>query len=56
MYYIIIKFKVQYLKIKVAIIKQIGIISPISIQNENDSILISVSSIQPIKEASSVIR
>ena len=36
--------------------KQIGIISPISIQNENDSILISVSSIQPIKEASSVIR
>ena len=36
--------------------KKIGIVAPISIQSENDSLLISVSSIQPIKEASSVIR
>ena len=36
--------------------KKIGIVASISIQSENDSLLISVSSIQPIKEASSVIR
>lgn len=36
--------------------KKIGIVAPISIQSKNDSLLISVSSIQPIKEASSVIR
>lgn len=36
--------------------KKIGIISSMSLKSENDSILISVSSVQPIKEASSVIR
>ncbi|MEE0932088.1 MAG: HAMP domain-containing sensor histidine kinase [Clostridium sp.] len=36
--------------------KKIGIISSMSLQSENDSILISVSSVQPIKEAASVIR
>jgi len=36
--------------------KKIGIVSSMSLESENDSILISVSSIQPIKEASSVIR
>ena len=36
--------------------KQIGIISPMSLQNNNDALFISVSSIQPIKEASSVIK
>lgn len=36
--------------------KKIGIVSSMSLQSENDSILISVSSVQPIKEASSVIR
>ena len=36
--------------------KKIGIISPISLQSKNDSILISVSSVQPIKEAATVIR
>ena len=41
---------------KISHYKQIGIVSPISMQNENDSILVSVSSIQPIKEASTVIR
>ena len=36
--------------------KKIGIIAPMSLQSENDSILISVSSVQPIKEAATVIR
>ena len=36
--------------------KKIGIISSMSLQSKNDAILISVSSVQPIKEASSVIR
>ena len=36
--------------------KKIGIISPMSLQSKNDSILISVSSVQPIKEAATVIR
>lgn len=36
--------------------KKIGIVAPMSLENFNDSILISVSSIQPIKEASDVIR
>ena len=36
--------------------KQIGIVAPMSLQNENDALFISVSSIQPIKEAGSVIR
>ena len=36
--------------------KKIGIVSSMSLQSENDSILIAVSSVQPIKEASSVIR
>lgn len=36
--------------------KKIGIVSPMSLKTENDSILISVSSIQPIQEAASVIR
>lgn len=36
--------------------KKIGIISPMSLKSENDSILVSVSSIQPIKEAASVIK
>lgn len=36
--------------------KKIGVISPMSLQSKNDSILISVSSVQPIKEASDVIK
>lgn len=36
--------------------KQIGVVAPISLQNENDALFISVSSIQPITEASSVIK
>ena len=36
--------------------KKIGIISSMSLQSKNDAILISVSSVQPIKEASSLIR
>lgn len=36
--------------------KKIGIVAPMSLQYPNDSIIISVSSIQPIKEASSVIK
>lgn len=36
--------------------KKIGIVSPMSLKSKNDSILISVSSIQPIQEAASVIR
>lgn len=35
--------------------KKIGVVSPMSLQNSNDSIIISVSSIQPIQEAASVI-
>lgn len=35
--------------------KKIGIVSPISLKDENDAIFISVSSVQPIKEAASVI-
>lgn len=31
--------------------KQIGIVAPMSLQNENDALFISVSSIQPIKES-----
>ncbi len=34
---------------------QIGILSPISLSSKNDSIIVSVSSMQPIREASSVI-
>lgn len=37
-------------------IKKIGIIAPMSLQSEHDSIIISVSSIQPIKEAYTVIQ
>lgn len=36
--------------------KKIGIIAPMSLESENDSIVISVSPIQPIMEAASVIR
>lgn len=36
-------------------IKKIGIISPMSLQSKNDSLIFCVSSIQPIEEASSVI-
>lgn len=36
--------------------KKIGVIAPMSLQSENDSLVISVSSVQPIMEASSVIR
>lgn len=36
--------------------KKIGVVSPMSLQHYNDSIIISVSSIQPIKEAASVIK
>lgn len=36
--------------------KKIGIVAPMSLQGRNDSILIAVSSVQPIKEATSVIR
>ena len=36
--------------------KKIGVVSPMSLQNFNDSIIISVSSIQPIQEAASVIK
>lgn len=36
--------------------KKIGIVAPMSLQRKNDSILISVSSIQPITEASTVIK
>lgn len=36
--------------------KKIGIVSPMSLKSENDSILISVSSIQPITEAASVVK
>lgn len=36
--------------------KKIGVVAPMSLQSENDSLVISVSSVQPIMEASSVIR
>ena len=36
--------------------KKIGVVSPMSLQHYNDLIIISVSSIQPIKEAASVIK
>ena len=36
--------------------KKIGVVSPMSLQHYNDSIIISVSSIQPLKEAASVIK
>lgn len=41
---------------KISNTKKIGIVSPMSLNSKNDSVIISVSSMQPINEAGSVIR